>query len=321
MALKRILSKFLKPFSKGARPQGDPRLEQALAAAEMAETHIRAQFPDGVIPQDAQAHLDKIAEMRNLTEAALAADKDNDLETLVGVADKVNNTARPGPLDRVDSADLAIFRAIDAQDTDAIAVAAAHQDVNGSYGPDGLTPLTFALARANPDLKVMLALLDAGADAAADATMGGTALTSMAFGRFEAWAPTEIHELTKALIALGAALETRDDAGLTPLQRAVYHQNAPITEALLRCGADANAGFDEDVQPDFLFGMTPLHSAVMDPDLATLLINYGADTEARNADGETAEEYAEEMLQDPLEAEEAAWLTETITRLRQDRAA
>ncbi len=322
MVLKGLLSKVTGVFGRAkAAPVGDPRLVQALAAAEAAEAHILSQFPDGDIPPEAQAQLDKVAEMRSLTQDAMAAEADNDLETLLNVADKVNNTPRSGPLDQIDADDMAIFEAIDAGDVAAIEEAVQHQDVNGTYGPDGLTPLTFALARTDPNLQVLLALFEAGADAAATAAMGGTALSPLAFGRYDAWGPTEVYELTKALVALGADLEARDDAGLTPVQRAVFNQNAPITEALLRCGADANATFPEDVAPDFLFGMTPLHAAVMDPDLARLLVNYGADQAACNADGETAAEYAAMMLDDDVAPEEATWLKDTIDLLQQGQAA
>lgn len=321
MLLSGLIGNLRNRFMPSAKPDGDPRLLQALAAAQMAETQIRLQFHKDKIPADAQEKLDEIAQVRAMTEAALAADASGDLETLMNVADDMNGMRRDGPLDMLSPAEVAQFEVIDAHNLKGVAATWTQECINARFGPNGLTALCYALARPDPHLTVLLALLDAGADPSARVVMGGTALSAMAYGRFDNWSSTEVHELVKALVAMDAGLETRDDAGLTPLQRAVFQQNEPMTEALLRNGADANATYPDDVDPDFLCGLTLLHGAVMDPDLAGLLLRYGADRTRRNLDGETAAEYAQAMCADQPDPQELAWLSETLRLLHEDQAA
>lgn len=318
-----LISKALGLFRKTPQPEGDPRLLEALAAADMARAHILAEFPDGDLPPDAQAHLDKIDHMRAMAQAALAADAAGDLEALVGVAAQVKDTAPTSLLVDLTEEEAARFQTIDDTDLAAVADAWSAEVVNTPCGQDGLTALAYALARPDPELPVILALLDAGADAAAPVAMGGTALTALAYGLYDDWTSTEIYELTKALVALGAGAETRDGDGLTPLQRAVLHQNPPVTEALLRAGADANARFDlaEGTLIEYLNGSTILHAAVLDPELTRLLLIYGADPNARDQIGDTPAAFAQAMLDDQPDAQERARLCETLHLLQEDSAA
>lgn len=86
------------------------------------------------------------------------------------------------------------------------------------------------------------------------------------------------------LLNLGVDPNLRDEEGLTPLHRALMHNNpynAEVVDLLLRRGADPNArGRD---------GNTPLHLAAEfnRVQAAALLLKHGADPNAVNARGET----------------------------------
>jgi len=86
------------------------------------------------------------------------------------------------------------------------------------------------------------------------------------------------------LLNLGVDPNLRDEEGLTPLHRALMHNdlyNAEVVDLLLRRGADPNVrGRD---------GNTPLHLAAEfnRVQAVALLLKHGADPDARNARGET----------------------------------
>ena len=173
----------------------------------------------------------------------------------------------------------------------------------------GMTHLHVAASRGLPE--VAAALIEAGADVEATDAAGRTPLHRAA-AEFKEGDEDGVAEL---LIEAGANVEATDDNGLTPLHVAVSYSRLARAEALLDAGADANAS---------AVGATPLHiaarrgclgcaelllryGATVDPPrrpglgspllvavenswshIATVLVENGADANARDENGETA---------------------------------
>ena len=83
------------------------------------------------------------------------------------------------------------------------------------------------------------------------------------------------------LLDSGAFIDAQDSRGLTPLAIAILEDNIECCRLLLARGAQAHFN---DVQGDSLFVHTELHN----PLIAELLLQYGADINARNDIGESA---------------------------------
>ena len=133
--------------------------------------------------------------------------------------------------------------------------------------PHGETPL-MAAARTGAVQSVESLLLH-GAAAEVDAREGWRGQTALM------WAAAENHASVVApLVAAGAAVDARSDAGFTPLAFAVRAGNAGAVDALLDAGADVDLPL-----PD---GTTPLHLAVLNAhyDVAVQLLARGADPNA-----------------------------------------
>lgn len=112
-----------------------------------------------------------------------------------------------------------------------------------------------------------LAMLQAGADAAARTSDGTTALH---------WAAhAEDLALVKALLKAGADVRARNDYGATPLSEAATTGNVAVLETLLRAGADVESANDD--------GMTALMIVARTGrvDAAQLLLKHGARVDAR----------------------------------------
>ena len=85
-------------------------------------------------------------------------------------------------------------------------------------------------------------------------------------------------KLARYLLANGADIQERDDAGMTPLHVAVDHETLEFVRLLLDHGADPNAP-----EP------TPLHIAVPRGmfDIVKVLLDAGAEANALDIDGHT----------------------------------
>ena len=98
-------------------------------------------------------------------------------------------------------------------------------------------------------------------------------------------------ETVKELVGSGAAVDARDEAGLTALHYAAAEGHVSVVEYLVGQGADVNATDNE--------GWMALHWAALHYaawfghlDVVKFLVGAGADLEARDEDGRTARDLA-----------------------------
>ncbi len=155
----------------------------------------------------------------------------------------------------------------------------AGADVN-ARDEDGETPFYKALLGKNP--ASALVLVAAGTDVNATDERGRTLLHQVFFG-----SGTPSLTLIKALLAAGADVNFQDEDGLTPLYRAIAESNSlAIVEILLAAGAWVN-----------IPGLSPLHFAAGtsdNPAVVAALLDAGADVAARDGDGKTPWDYAQD---------------------------
>ena len=197
-------------------------------------------------------------------------------------------------------------------------LAGAGGDPNSRAKKNGATPLYQALS-SKIDAKAVSALLDAGADPDLHGEGGRTALHQAVGGN--AWDNGADLEIVRALIAAGADVNARDEDGLPPLFLAAMNKNSiPVINALIEAGADpkeritvngvsgltllhaatANDGngplvaalLSEGQNPDVQTnnGFTPMFAAIRGNDesvVLNLLLQAGADVNARNDEGES----------------------------------
>jgi ankyrin repeat protein len=89
------------------------------------------------------------------------------------------------------------------------------------------------------------------------------------------------------IIAEGVDVNGVNDVGSTPLLLASCHDNYPIMEVLLQAGADPNLVIKSEECEDFDDGTTNL-MRVSSKETCLLLLNHGADVNAKNDQGKTA---------------------------------
>jgi ankyrin repeat protein len=125
---------------------------------------------------------------------------------------------------------------------------------------DGMTPLLAASSGSMPNLEVVRALLDAGADP----NTGEIALP------LQLAASRNNLELTRLLIARGADVNRRTAGGRTALMSAIGWDNAELVEMLLDAGADPDLADNR--------GMTALSEAVARGDRAAQTLLHAVTT-------------------------------------------
>ncbi len=125
--------------------------------------------------------------------------------------------------------------------------------------------------------------------------------------------------ILRLLAAHGADIHHTSPLFGTALQSAIPRGQLEFIKALLEVGADANQLASEDIQYDFLAGVSMLVLAAPRPDVVQLLLDCGADSNRRDdydvlaADfiGDRIEEYKDERLWDEWTKELAAKLRES----------
>ena len=181
-----------------------------------------------------------------------------------------------------------------------IAHCAATGKIREINTPDdsGITPLMFAAQK--KDIKLITALLGAGADPAARSNSGGNVLhhisteirinqnklverkkkffnTELENFLHQKINASQIEDLVKIFIARGASVDDADSAGNTPALIAAREKNAPLVHLLLSQGANINAKNND--------GYTLLHYALQnkDTELSSFLIENGATLDAEDS--------------------------------------
>jgi ankyrin repeat protein len=139
------------------------------------------------------------------------------------------------------------------------ALIAAKAPVN-AHDHTGVTPLLAACERG--DVAVVRVLLAAGADPTISDASGRSALHCAASGT-----GPHADEVVSSLIAAGAAVDSPDSRGITPLFLAVKRGDAASVEALILGGASVHARSTQ--------GEAPLHW-VHGADVARVLLAHGA---------------------------------------------
>jgi ankyrin repeat protein/predicted Ser/Thr protein kinase len=133
------------------------------------------------------------------------------------------------------------------------------------------SPLLIAADRG--DERMVVSLLNAGADVNAQNQNGWTALSVAADGGHD--------DIARLLLAEGADVNLVRNSGVTPLMLATNRGNRTLVEELLSAGAELNARDSN--------GLTAL-SAAVDADhieITRLLLSRGADTNAARSNGVT----------------------------------
>ena len=117
-------------------------------------------------------------------------------------------------------------------------------------------------------------------DRARRAAQGSTALMGAASANCE--------ECVRTLLAAGADVKAKTASGMTALHSAAYEGNASMVARLLNAGAPVNVADER--------GLTPLmmaaNSRSRNPRVVELLIERGADAEAKDADGRRVSDWA-----------------------------
>ena len=100
----------------------------------------------------------------------------------------------------------------------------------------------------------------------------------------------------RRLLANGADPDSADENHLTALNWAAYHGYQGIVEALVESGADVDSNWNSEKWTPLMNATGTGHNAIRD-----YLVDHGADTSLKSADGRTAEEIGFAFLEKSLE--------------------
>lgn len=181
-----------------------------------------------------------------------------------------------------------IFNAIEDGDTTLVKQALGTWDVNATHGQFEKTALYATMSNMfGVSVEIADLLLDAGADPKKGLT-DSNVLHGLGFGRCDEVPVEELAGLVKRCVGLGADIEQRtNNLQWTPLHTALNEWNAQASEALLLGGADPNACAGLTGQ-GYNAGQSGLQMSIMNSVIFELLLRYGADPYARDANGQTA---------------------------------
>ncbi|MEQ9116170.1 MAG: ankyrin repeat domain-containing protein [Rickettsiales bacterium] len=140
---------------------------------------------------------------------------------------------------------------------------------------DGATPLTFAVAKAKPEIVDML--VKAGADPRIPNRFGQYAV------HFAVASKPYREDIIENIINAGADINAQDRLGQTPLMLAIYSKISKVFEYLLANGADVNLE-SKSKQTALMYAAR----AGASQKTIDLLMARGASVNARDADGKTA---------------------------------
>jgi hypothetical protein len=160
-------------------------------------------------------------------------------------------------------------------------------DVN-SHDTVWETPLMRAAFGGEP--RIVERLLAAGASVSAQDKSGQTAM------HFAARGLDESPRIVAALIAAGAAVDAPDADGETPLMLAADGPSVPKLKMLLANGANPNAADHRGYTP-LIYSVCKHTDARRLAERVQLLLNHGADSNARANNGQTALDLASQQLE------------------------
>jgi ankyrin repeat protein len=167
----------------------------------------------------------------------------------------------------------------------------------------GSTPLMWAASAGSID--AVKCLLAAGAEVNARTRQGKTALSLT----IEYFSPNHNEQnkyafalIVRELIASGANIRSKEDIGLTPLLWAAVAGNRDIAAELIDAGADVNMKSRIRIQVHQYLTVTPLIYSIINCtdeksgtlEVVKLLLERGANVNARDSKGRTALDWAEE---------------------------
>ncbi|MDE7140592.1 MAG: ankyrin repeat domain-containing protein [Treponemataceae bacterium] len=134
----------------------------------------------------------------------------------------------------------------------------------------GITALMYAIRKGKKDMAELL--IKSGANVNAKDDAGRTALMLAASNGHK--------DIAELLIKSGADVNAKDNNGLTALGGAIINKKKDVVETLIKAGADVNSAFIYGIQ----YGL--------ETSVAELLIQLGADPNAKDSEGISALDYA-----------------------------